>query len=527
MSGGGARGLLHIGAMGAIEERDYEVLGWAGTSIGAIFAALAAAGYRADDLIDPERRTTIMSKINGLNPRVITITDLFGRFRWVAIKNLRRDIRNPAQAVLSYCGTLIVMMALIIWASSQSWVWGGLLALAFIGLILALTAMLLNGFGRLRWLKEILRRLLQERMFPDEPGRIVRMSDFGRHGRPTLKIVAANLTTKQLQLFSPELTPEVDIADAVMASIALPVVFRLPRILMRDTSDRQVGQLRRDMFADGGIVSNLPAWPFDEERAIDPHVPTLAFELVGNDNKSAPRHLTWPMAFLRTGLFGSGELNLRAANGLVHVPLDSQIGLLDFDIPVGRVFEIVTSARLASGHILDQVQTASTADPSRMAAKNLEIHEFIRSTLSTLRRLAPRGPGRIRVATAVRDPDLRLSMRLQFCIVDSAPENVLELVPREGFVLQHAVETGQPSFFTEPLPHRFDLRNVSTERRQALKAEARWYLVVPVPDPLDRSNPCFVLATGTRAVASGPDTQLLVEYFIDRIRKIYQSPAQN
>jgi NTE family protein len=527
MSGGGARGLLHIGAIGAIEERNYVVLGWAGTSIGAIFAALAAAGFRANDLVDPERSTTILSQINRLNPRVTSITDLFGRLRWIAIKNLRRDIRKPARALLGYGGTLTIMMALIILASSRSWVWGIWLAVAFTGLICALAAILLNGFGRLRWLKEILRRLLQERMFPEEPGRIVRMSDFGRHGRPTLKIVAANLTTKKPQLFSPELTPDVDIADAVVASIALPVVFRLPRIRISGTADLQVGQVRRDMFADGGIVSNLPAWPFDEERAIDPHVPTLAFELVGNDVESAPRRLTWPMAFLRTGLFGSGELNLRAANGMVHVPLDSQIGLLDFDLPVERVFEIVSSARLASGHILDQVQTATGSDPFRMAAKNLEIHEFIRSTLSNLRRLAPRGPGRIKVATALKDPDLRLSMRLQFSVVDSANENVLELVPREGFVLQRAVETGQPSFFTEPLPHRFDLRNVSAERRKALKADARWYLVVPVSDPLDRSDPCFVLATGTRAVADSPDAQLLVEYFIDRIRKIYQSTPQD
>jgi len=351
------------------------------------------------------------------------------------------------------------------------------------------------------------------------------MSDFGSNGRPTLKIVAANLTTGRLQLFSPDLTPGVDVADAVVASIALPVVFRLPRIRLFDQRFPATTATKGDLFADGGIVSNLPAWPFDEERAIDPHVPTIAFELLEDGSKAAPRRLTWPMAFLRTGLFGSGELNLRAANGLMHVPLSSEIGLLDFDIPRDQVFRAVRNARWATDHILDQFEAAHGMDPTRIQAMNLEIHEVIRSSLSALRRLAPRGPGQIRVATAVKAPDLRLSMRLQFSVVQSAFENTIELVPVEGFVLKDAVETGRASFLREPLPHQLDLRNVSAERRRSLKAGARWYLVVPVSGPVPGSPPCFVLATGNRPLAEGHDTQLLVENFIDRIQRIYEATA--
>ena len=55
LSGGGARGFAHIGTLRAMERRDLRVEVWAGTSIGAIIAALSAAGYRADDLLELAR----------------------------------------------------------------------------------------------------------------------------------------------------------------------------------------------------------------------------------------------------------------------------------------------------------------------------------------------------------------------------------------------------------------------------------------------------------------------------------------
>ncbi|MBX9698194.1 MAG: patatin-like phospholipase family protein, partial [Acetobacteraceae bacterium] len=49
--GGGAKGLVHLGALHAIEEsRRFEVVGVAGTSAGAMVAALVAAGYSAEEL---------------------------------------------------------------------------------------------------------------------------------------------------------------------------------------------------------------------------------------------------------------------------------------------------------------------------------------------------------------------------------------------------------------------------------------------------------------------------------------------
>ena len=70
--GGGAKGITHVGALKAIEEERFVPVGVAGTSAGAIIAALVAVGYRADDLLDPVRNTTILG---GKSP-----THWLGRF---------------------------------------------------------------------------------------------------------------------------------------------------------------------------------------------------------------------------------------------------------------------------------------------------------------------------------------------------------------------------------------------------------------------------------------------------------------
>jgi NTE family protein len=51
LSGGGARGLFHIGVIKALEENDIPIDCVAGTSIGAIVAGLYAMGYSTDDMI--------------------------------------------------------------------------------------------------------------------------------------------------------------------------------------------------------------------------------------------------------------------------------------------------------------------------------------------------------------------------------------------------------------------------------------------------------------------------------------------
>ncbi|MBL7471925.1 patatin-like phospholipase family protein [Robertkochia sediminum] len=69
LSGGGAKGLAHIGALRAIEEAGVRIDFIGGTSMGAIVGALYASGYSAQALDSIFRNTDIQSLIQGEIPR--------------------------------------------------------------------------------------------------------------------------------------------------------------------------------------------------------------------------------------------------------------------------------------------------------------------------------------------------------------------------------------------------------------------------------------------------------------------------
>ena len=59
LSGGGARGIAHIGVIKAFEENDIEVHAVAGTSAGSIVGALFAAGKTADEMLALVKESSI------------------------------------------------------------------------------------------------------------------------------------------------------------------------------------------------------------------------------------------------------------------------------------------------------------------------------------------------------------------------------------------------------------------------------------------------------------------------------------
>ncbi|VWC75128.1 patatin-like phospholipase family protein [Burkholderia contaminans] len=85
--GGGALGISHVGGLAAINELGLKVEGVAGTSAGAIMAALVAAHYRAEQLLDPSKATHL------LQGRYERATELFGKRGWNAIWRLRTGSR--------------------------------------------------------------------------------------------------------------------------------------------------------------------------------------------------------------------------------------------------------------------------------------------------------------------------------------------------------------------------------------------------------------------------------------------------
>lgn len=319
-----------------MEDGDINVVAHAGTSAGAIVAALAAAGYRADDLVDFRAGRTIFDTRPSLaGKRPLDLIKGWGRLRL-------------ARAVVAGCASrwvrwllialAVVVVGALIATGAVEW-----LVLGLSLTVLALVAAALRGLASIEPLRQELARMFEAKLGTPDPT----FADLASRGATPLKVVAANLSTRELELFSAEATPLVSVADAVIASASIPIIFHLPTIYMDRSLDRGRDGTREsdhDRFCDGGIVSNLPAWLWDEERALDPTALTVAVDISSPSRHRRVNTRGWLVPLMSTALFGSGELNLRASGRIERIRLASDLGLMEFDADREKVFGQVRSA---------------------------------------------------------------------------------------------------------------------------------------------------------------------------------------
>jgi len=473
-SGGGAKGLIHVGALRALEDRNVEFHGLAGTSAGAIVAALKAAGFSSRDLLDPDAGPSLIDKLNEIDASITTATDIFGQHGWLYVRLLRWAAGHPR--TLSILAMLIGFGALVGLISAGTTRSACVVATAVViflaGGMLCLTVVrfLLGGLADITKLHSSLAVLLQRKMFPDEPNRIVTMGDFAQDGRPTLKIVSANVSRRRLQLFSPERTPSVSVADAVAASICLPMIF-VPW---------KIGDVT---FLDGGIVSNLPAWPFDEERELDPEALTIAIEIADTSNAPIIRRLNWFPSAIRTALFGSGELNLRVSGQAEQLVLESSLNLLQFDLTLEQARQEVRDAEAAASVRLDKRLFRRPALYREACEVALGLtKDVIESALEI-------NAKRVRVAIAVQDRNYHRSLRLRFSSGYEADPDEGMLVPIASSVLGAAWRSRESRFELAPFPPELDLPGDANRQRRKLRwPELAWQLCIPILDKEGRAR---------------------------------------
>lgn len=322
--GGGAKGLAHVGALRACEDYGIDFCGVAGASAGAIVAALVAARYTSSDLFDPGEPEKAGALFSGDFRKLIK-----GHIDWPGFESLAGDIKKLAQATW-----VKTNLAWYWWKHSQA---RKLLAKH-------------KGLFDPESFAVQLDAMLERKLLSSNPIRIANrkfgtMRSEGERYRVMfsdlpipLKIIATDLSGGRVVVFSEASTPDVPVAKAVAASIAIPLFF-IPVTIHSDVLNTSL------VAVDGGVLSNFPAWLFDTERGqMGPQIPTLGFRLVVKE--TPPDQLVEGKLFpflrrlLGVAVTGDPILETRQIDNLREVPLRISASTLDFDMTPPKKVEL-------------------------------------------------------------------------------------------------------------------------------------------------------------------------------------------
>lgn len=357
--GGGAKGVVHAGALLAVNELGLDIKGVSGTSAGSMIAALIAAGYNGVDLVDPINESHLFETIT---PKfgIHRATDIFSESAWTWLKRARQmpAALSAIQKKISKLKSLPLLGHLLGKPGAA------LAASVFLLIIVAypLAAQIVTVVSIAAWLgayflaKRLSRgvssvvaiRRLIDGAIAHKMGlskQNVTFRDLADAGGIPLKIVATNVSGECLELFCNDRTPDTPIADAVAASVCLPIIFIPWRFHFRRITETMEFQTAGTFF-DGGLMSNLPAWPFDEERLLFPEATTIALGIGATEPKSQEDNAKhWLSSIINAIVSGTGEIHTRAVGKIIKIPLKCELTLLEFDAPISKIYEEVIRSR--------------------------------------------------------------------------------------------------------------------------------------------------------------------------------------
>lgn len=285
--GGGVRGIGLVGAVAAVEEAGYTFENLAGTSAGAIVAALLAAGYRASE----------MSEIlSTLDYREFEDETFISNLGWPG------KLISEFLSYGAYKGEFF-----------EKWLQG------------LLKAKGKTAFGDIRYGNEV-----EEKY------------------RYKFQAIAADLSDRRLLVLPGDLKDfgykpdEFSIAAAVRMSMSIPLFFTPVKL-----SDRN-GQVH--YIVDGGVLSNYPIWLLDDGSS-DPPWPTFGFKLVDSHTEFLPNMGPHPInsvfdylpSLIGTLLDGHDNYHISTSRGdfdrTIRIPTTidlegrtKKIGTIDFDL---------------------------------------------------------------------------------------------------------------------------------------------------------------------------------------------------
>lgn len=266
LEGGGGKGIAFCGALRALAGMGVTFEELAGTSAGAITAALLAAGYTADELenvVSPCGSAAVdwnRFKDLGNAPRIALWTGIVTSFAgtvfeltegwWHGVYLTPPDwATDPVLASYAIAGALGAGALAWFGVVAKRFHWGG-------GIFLG------NAFER--WMRQMLRRKLKldrDVLFRDLP--------------VPLTVVASDLAIGNMRViyFSLKNTPDFPVHKAVRASMSLPLIYVPVRVGFSYPGKPEYDSV----LLDGGALSNLPLDAFADKLG---RIPKNAFGLL-------------------------------------------------------------------------------------------------------------------------------------------------------------------------------------------------------------------------------------------------------
>ncbi|MDP2719588.1 MAG: patatin-like phospholipase family protein [Dehalococcoidia bacterium] len=289
--GGGVKGIGLAGAIAVAEEKGYRWENVAGTSAGAIVAALLAAGYSGLEL------KGIMQELDYNNFKDAGLID-------------RIPLAGPLVSLIFekgiYEGNFF-----------EGWIRSLLLKKN------------VKTFGD----------LIVDKYKEDEKYRF------------KLRVIASDISLGRMLVLPQDIAgygtrPEdLDVADAVRMSMSIPFFFEPVRLKNSVTN-------QQSYIVDGGILSNFPVWLFDSEGAA-PEWPTIGFKLVEpEEEQQTPHDIRGPVSMLAamfSTMMGAHDARyIKDENFVRTIPIPTLgVGTTEFNITREKSEALYASGRQA------------------------------------------------------------------------------------------------------------------------------------------------------------------------------------
>jgi NTE family protein len=288
--GGGVKGIGLVGAVAAAEEKGYQWENVAGTSAGAIVAALLAAGYNSAEL------RNVMQELDYNRLKDASFVD-----------------KVP----------LVGTIASLIFEKG-----------------------IYEGKFFENWMAELL-RAKKVRTFGDL---IVGEYQDNEQYRFKLRVIASDISQGRMLVLPQDISdygmrPEdLNVTAAVRMSMSIPFFYEPVKLKNMKTN-------QTSYIVDGGLLSNFPVWLFDTTRGV-PEWPTFGFKLV-EPEEGTPNKVRGPISLLAalfsTMMEAHDARYIKDENFVRTIPIPTLgIGTTEFDVTRERSEELYQSGRKAA-----------------------------------------------------------------------------------------------------------------------------------------------------------------------------------